>query len=79
MLKLKNITIHETLLEADYTPEDSTVVAHVTLDMVTGESTYTTATGYETTYPTMAIGGLKRILEERRLDPLPTERIVMWY
>lgn len=82
MLKLINIKKVDNCIEADYIPETSDKAGHVKLNFDTFEEEHKTVEGYEVTYPSMAINGLKRILE-RQKDikdyEIPHEKLVMWY
>ena len=82
MLRLKNIRMTNEYIEADYTPEDSVKHGFARLYLKTGEIEHKMVNGYETTYPSMAIQGLKGILERLNSDhkfELPKEKTVMWY
>lgn len=82
MLNLKNIKRKGNSIEAYYTPEDSNKLGYVKLDCDTFEEEHKTVDGYETTYPTMAIYGLKQILNKEKNDEnytIPNEKLVMWY
>ncbi|MCH5187925.1 MAG: hypothetical protein J1F63_05935 [Oscillospiraceae bacterium] len=82
MLKLININKTNTYIEANYIPEDSNQVGYIKFDFTTNEKTSMPAEGFERTYPSMALNGLKRILDDLKSDPsyqVPRERLVMWY
>ena len=82
MLKLKNIKRKNNFIEAYYSPEDSDKLGYVKLNCDTLEEEHKTVNGYEMTYPSMAIYGLKQILknvQNNKEYKIPNEKLVMWY
>ena len=82
MLKLININKTNSFIEADYIPEDSEQIGYVKFVFTTNEKISRPAKGFERTYPSMAIEGLKRVLDDIKNNPgyqVPRERLVMWY
>ena len=83
MLKLKNITLNNGIIEADYFPESETeLFAHASYNPISGEGDYGKVKGYEFGYAGMAVQGLKRTIDElnnHEISELPKERLVMWY
>ena len=82
MLKLINIKINDNVIEADYIPENSSLQAHVALNIVTKEESYEVIEDFGGTYGRMAINGLQRTADELKngkIQKIPEKRIVMWY
>lgn len=82
MLKLKNIAIGLTKIEADYIPEGSDKSAHITLDIKTRNYAAENIEEFGSMYGRMAANGLIRTLEELKSGKrkeIPSERLVMWY
>lgn len=82
MVILRNIVLGDNRITADYFPEGGELSGKVSVSTDTAEASCTLADGYEKIYHTMAISGLKKILERRESDPdfrIPNEWTVMWY
>jgi len=82
MLKLINIVKNENNIEADYIPEQSNQKGHVILNSLTREGNGDIIDSYGTMYLSMALSGLRRILNEisdNKITEIPTEKMVVWY
>ena len=83
MLKLINIKKTDRYIEADYIPENLDVTGYVRFDFCDNSEVLKAAPGDEyTSYPRMAMKGLKSILKDISEHPdgkLPEERLIMWY
>ncbi|MBR3870469.1 MAG: hypothetical protein IKJ17_03100 [Clostridia bacterium] len=78
MLRLVNIKKTNDYIEANYIPEDCESSGFVRMYLNDDKIISETVEGYETTYPSMAIKGLKNILESQKCE-IPKEKVVMWY
>ena len=79
---MTNIRLTDSVLEAEYTPEDSGISAHVTYDISTGKGRAEHIPEYGQMYARQAINGLMRTaeeLEKKGPGQMRTERIVMWF
>lgn len=82
MLELINIKLDELFIEADYIPENSNEMGHVSVNRATGKGNADIIEKYGSMYGRMAINGLKRALEEYKngkISDIPKRRLVMWY
>lgn len=82
MLKLINIKIVNNYIEADYIPESSDLICHISLNIDTHHYEAEALEQYGETYPRMAANGLIRTINELKSgsrNVLPKERLVMWY
>lgn len=81
MLRLINIKAHDDTLEADFVPEDTEIIGHVTYNKNTGDRSWDVVDEYYS-YGSMAACGLRGIKEDMEsgaVSELPATRTVMWY
>lgn len=76
MVRLINIKQSDSVIEADFIPEDSKKQGHIILDKATQEYKADKIDGYGGTYARMAANGLIKELKE---NTGKTTRLIMWY
>jgi hypothetical protein len=77
MVYLKNITIGDSIAEADYSPEGSNVYGHIVIDLNLKKIIrYDDVLDYGMGYPAHALQKIIRMYEKHETY---TECLVMWY
>lgn len=79
MLKLKNLRKTESIIEADFYPEDSKKAGHIVVSLKSEEIIdHTDPQGYENDF-SYAAHARQNLVKLAKQDSLPDEWTVMWY